>query len=215
MASIAQGQPAFRRWIVAKLAIQRQTWPAAPDAELAQWLGVTAEVLAEARELQRGLRTFGDYQKVGIDQRQVRMAMPKPVFLALLELERIRDVPRTTLLRSVVHEVLCRPQLPTHPNYQGGHGWELGGTVYRLERRAAESGKKAHRCDVACYVTTGAFEALGLRASLHRTVPTALMRGALLDLLDGRVTEFETVPSVRYMHSGVEAYMDRWQEMSE
>lgn len=212
MASRAQGAPAFRRWVTAKLAVTRQTWPAGTDEELAEWFGVTVAVLREARELQQGDRSFGGYERVDVDYQMVRTMMPEPVFAALLELERVRDVPRQTLLRSVVHHVLSLYELPDHPNYRPGHGWQYGDKLYKLDRKSAESGRKKHRWDVSCYISTGAREALSLRATLNQTVVTALLRGGLLDLLSGRITQLEVIPSVRYMPSVSRPYTVQWKE---
>lgn len=214
MAGRAQGAAAFRRWVVAKLATSVQKWPAGSEEELAEYYGVSVAAYREARELQGDQRAFGEYQKFdgGIETRRVSVIMPGPIMAAMEELGRIMDVPRPTLLRSVVQHVLTLPELPAHDNYRSGHGWTLQGVCYKLERRAAESGKKKHRSEVMTYITLGAHEALQLRANLNKTVPTALVRGGLIDLLEGRVPRIPITPSPRYMSDSCSSYVFKWKE---
>ena len=62
------------------------------------------------------------------------------------------------------------------------------------------------------YVTLGAYEALQLRASLNQTVPTALMRGGLIDVLEGRIQRLRVIPSARYMKDRCAEYAQLWME---
>jgi len=213
MAARGQAPSTFRRWVVAKLAASVQRWPSGTDEELAEHYGVSLSAYREARELQGDKRAFGEYSKFdGVQVRKVGVIMPKAIMDATQELTRILDVPATILLRSVVQHVLTQPALPKSDNYRGGHGWTLQGVCYRLERRAAESGKKRHRCEVNTMVPVGAFEALQLRAALNETVPTALMRGGLIDLLEGRIPRIPIIPSARYMHDNCSSYSEQWKE---
>jgi hypothetical protein len=213
VAGIGQGKPYFRQWLAHKLASTRQTLPKAEDQELAQWLGVTVEVLQEAQKLRQGTRSFGGFSKFdGVQTMTWRCILPCPVEWAFEELAKARDLPTGTLLRSVIHWVLTQYELPTTSNYQGGGGWTLFGTTYRLARKAAESGKAKSRCDTSAFVTRGAQEALNTRACLRSTVATALVRGGLIDLLEGRIQTIEIISNAAYMFDRAADYYPKWRE---
>lgn len=198
------GEAQFRRWLIGK--IKRARWATFRSDDIdaiAVRLGVQPSVLEEAQaelnaERQRDGKlpaAIGTRQKL-TKRRYLDLDMPKPVFEDWKRYCELRQVLSSTLLRSVVHTLLSGPDNPTWT----GRGW-----LYRGHRLVLESyfdsarKRKGWPWNAKTDVTPGSIRALTARADACGAKYTALIRGAVIDLLEGRTKRLNIVTTASAM----------------
>lgn len=192
----------FRRWLIHKL--KRSRWAARRDESVEQTakrIGVQPDVLREAQaELDAERQAEGKQPLIlGTGRvrrgprKQVFVDMPQSIFEDYRQYCAIRGLPGAVVLRSVVHTLLSGPENPRWT----GRGWFYRGQPVRMgnyaEVAAAHGG--AWPWNVKADVSDGAYRALIQRAEHLGCTYTALLRGALIELLEGRLTRLLIVTS--------------------
>lgn len=184
----------FRRWIIERL--KESQWVSYQDEDLeaeSKRLGLRPELLREAQtSLAEDCRRQGR-QPMRLGKQRMRAERGRARFEIVLprvvhEDWRIycesRELTSAVLLRSLIHGLLSRVE---QPSWLGPY-WHYRGQKQAicLERR----GQRGKYLTVLCTdITRGASHALVRRANNSNVLPSALVRGAILDLLEGRTTE--------------------------
>lgn len=166
--------------------------PSASVAETAKALGVRADVLEEAirgRALtnqRRGkpARSIGKRTMNRFDYALVRVTMPPPIYKDWSEYCQTLRVKPAAVLRSLIHEFLLTGNKPTTMT----HEWRYRGSVYQLESRFKRSVPSA-----PTRITLGAQQVLDEYADHWSVKATAIMRGLVVDLLEGRTRAMKIV----------------------
>lgn len=201
-------QLSFRGWLVKQLQIARWSAPAGlPLPAVAQKLGVTLDVLEEAlaaREAAlkasgRPLMHRGKRTRFRSDYAELKVTMPTVVYRAWQEILGTFKISSSALLRSLVHAFLLHPHRPERAQ----QAWHYQGQVYHLIGRSAIT-----RRESACTrVTRGAQIALDHHADAWSIPASAIMRGLVVDVLEGRKKRLKIVgyPELwgdpdRYLH---------------
>jgi hypothetical protein len=187
---------AFRNWLVQKL---KQTSAASrPDpartlAEQAMALGVQPDVLALAqRELAEETRAAGRRPTLkDVKKRQYyTLSMPKEVWEDWQKYCELRRLESSVLLRSLIVSLLSGPKQPTYTGlrwmYRGRRLTHEGSGEYR---KAGKHWPYVARTEL----TQGAYRALRKRADSSRATPSGMVRGMILDLLEGRLKRLRIV----------------------
>jgi len=177
--------------------------------QIAVRLGVRAELLQEAqRELDEEARRDGALPtRLGTgsgrydDLPALEIVLPKVVFRDWAQYCASRDLPHAVVLRSLVHRLLSSPK---QPSWVDGK-WRYRGKYYSICQER-HHGRGRFVTAVACKVSHGAHRALALRARHHRHRPSALMRGAIIDLLEGRAGTFQLCSQVNEMWDDPQRY---------
>ena len=203
----------FRRWLIDKL--KQSRWARVKDEtieHLAERLGVHPDVLVVAqRELDQkrraaGLRpvSLGEHQRPHqVTSKKLVLEFPKAVYDDWKQLCDLRGIPPATMLRSLIHTLLSGPQNPTWTR----RGWTYHGLRYPLDKYSHEK-KTSKKWPYATHttVTHGASAALTMRAGAAGTTVTALMRGQLIDLLEGRLARLNIINSPGSMFDDEKRY---------
>lgn len=180
----------FRAWLVKQLL--RMRWSAPPTAtlpQIAQYLGVTVDVLEEvvaerAIETQKRGRAATPRRKRALfrtDYELVRVNTPPDVAAAWKEYRGVLQITTSALLRSLVHHFLISggPR-PTSI----GRAWRYNGRVQRMKHDMPE---------ITTRITTGALTALDHYADEWGVSGMAITRGLVTDLLEGKVKRLRIV----------------------
>lgn len=170
---------------------------------MAARIGVQESVLVDAQASLDAEREAAGLPREEIGTRAQRgkrkivdLDMPERVFLDWKQYCALRDLTPAVLLRSLIHTLLSGPRNPTWT----GKGW-----LYRGERleltgyRQYMAQKREWPWAAKTMVTPGAARALQLRADATRAKPTGLVRGMVIDLLEGKLREWHLVPNVAIM----------------
>jgi hypothetical protein len=184
----------FRQWLVKQVVALR--WTAPPNAtlaEISQTLGVTVDVLEEARvareqEMKRLGRTPTSGRKRALfrtDYALARVVMPPEIMKVWREYLAVLGITSSALLRSLVHHFLLAPARPRVISKY----WQYQGQIYK---NTDERGH-ASIAEARTSITRGAEVALMHHASLWGIKALALMRGLVTELLEGRVTKLRIV----------------------
>lgn len=195
----------FREWLIRQLLLTR--WSAPSDfthEELSRHLGVTVDVIEEARRrreleiAQRGKpRHRGRKAALGLrsDHAIMRVSMPEPMRNIWHAWLRTLRVSTGALLRSLIHHFLLTGQRPVTTS----RSWHYKGAVYKI---TIDVGKK-----LETKITRGAETALDHYADLWGVTATAILRGLVVDLLEGRVQKLKVIAYTelwgdpdRYLH---------------
>jgi hypothetical protein len=181
----------FRQWLVKQvLALRWTAPPCATLAQISQKLGVTVDVLEEAKALRelkvkrlgRTPRPGGKRALLRSDYAIVRAILPPEILKAWKEYHTALRIASGALLRSLVHHFLLagapRPQVLTR-------SWRYQGQVYRIKERG--------NSEAVARVTLGALTALDHYAELWGVKPMCVVRGLMTDLLENRVTKLRIV----------------------
>ena len=156
--------------------------------ELAVELGVTPDVLVEARlnvleeRIKGGRPPPLGPKRAGSGHYQVELWMPETIFHVWKHEAERRGLDGSALLRSMIHAYLrgsWEPEsTPKHWVWRGQgydvnfHGWrQAHGTRYPYRERAL--------------ITSGAKRALGRRASRLAVRPASVLRALVLDVIEG------------------------------
>lgn len=175
------GSEAFRRWLIDRIKQTRfSVLRNEPVNELALQMGVTPEVLQraqaeKAQELAALGRRFVGKQWRGTE-RKLNLWCPARIRKDIEERATRMELTSAELVRGVVRTLLSGPDNPVLllPH------WAYDGAVYLW------SNKERH--DVVVRLSYGAYTALRLRAQKFHATPLALVRAAVVDYLEGRMT---------------------------
>jgi len=196
--STGVGAARFRRWLVDKLKASR--WPRSTNdsiVKMAKLIGVRPEVLEQAQQEldeeakqggRRRCQVGAPNRMRGVKRRKVEVQLPKRVYDDWISYCTLRQLPSPLVLRGLVHDLLTGPRQPTKMErkcYYRGRTYALTG--YRYGTKWPYVAKTD--------VTEGAARALILRATASSTTTAALLRGLVLDLLEGRVQKVTVISS--------------------
>jgi hypothetical protein len=189
----------FRKWLVERIA--ETPWPELDrDADLAEALGVSPAALDEARVLARDRLRASGRALHGRDGRRhagIVFRIPEEVRADLCLYCEHRQIFTTELLRSIVQHYLVTSQPPGRtPDRPGGYPvrWTYRG------RRLLRAQHWMH-----FRVSHGALSALERNATLCGGDRASFVRGAVLDVLEGRLRSFRIV-SMDEMWDDAERY---------
>lgn len=190
----------FRRWLIDKLKQSRWARMKGESIEhLGVRLGVQPDVLIVAqRELHRerraaGLRpiSLGEHQRPHqVTSKKLLLLFPKAVYADWKQLCDLRGIKAATMLRSLIHTLLSGPRNPTWT----GRWWIYHGRRYPLDKHSHHK-RTSKKWPYVTHttVTHGAAAALTMRADGAGTTVTALMRGQVIDLLEGRLERLNII----------------------
>lgn len=195
--SLQKSQPQvakFRRWIVKRL--KETNWVHFQDdsiEDVSRRLGLRPELLLEAKHsFEEEARRRGlEPQRTGLaalseSRRAARceVVLPVEVFRDWEAHVQARGWHGTLMLRSLVHKMLLSSKLPAVVTRT---------CIYRGKfvplRTQRNNGKGHYSTVVECDLSDGAHQALWDRARKANVSVSALLRGAILDLLEGRTTK--------------------------
>lgn len=175
------------------------------DAEFAKVLGVDVSVWLEAKAIIP--KRHGRAKRIsGTSTKKLGIEMPKTVHTALTGYAKNQDLEASVLVRSCADWVLRQHDLPTSQNYGPGEGWTLFGKTYHFNSRA----RKTERFRVQCLLSIGAHDALAVRAASATTSVHGLVRGAIIDLMEGRITTLPIIAQASYMPDDLTMYTKLW-----
>jgi len=188
----------FRRWLIEK--VKRSRWVTYPTDSLeavARRVGVQPDVLVQAQaELSAERRSAGQRavvlgtgKTVHGRRKQIDLDLPKALNDDWLAYCRARDLSSSVVLRSIIHTLLSGPENPGWT----GRSWWYRGKTHRLSNFKEVAAKGWWPYNAKTDVTPGAFRALVLRAQRLRCTYTGLVRGAIIDLLEGRTKRLNVV----------------------
>lgn len=198
----------FRRWLVDRLKASR--WPRDDSAtyeEMGRLIGVQPDVLEQAQqELIEEAKSKGRRAPLlGSPNRRVdrfhsvEVLLPKIVHEDWEAYCKRRNLTSADVLRSLVNELLTGPKQPSWINrrcWYRGSLHTLAGSVY---------GKK-WPCFAKTYISGGASRALSQRAQATGTSAAALMRGMVVDLLEGRIKRLTIITEIGSMFDDESKY---------
>jgi hypothetical protein len=191
----------FRRWLVDKVKRSRWVTYASDDVEtVAQRIGVQPDVLRQAQsELEaerqadgRPALVLGSSRLRPRKQPQLGVDMPKEVFEDWQLYCKTRDLPGGVIVRSLIHTLLSGPENPTWI----GRRWRYRGRTLKLTGYKYAVGWPYK---VKTKLSFGASRALALRAQSIGCNVAALIRGAVIDLLEGRTKRLNIITSADAM----------------
>lgn len=194
-----EGHSRFRRWLVDKVKRSRWVTYSADTAEsVARRIGVQPDVITQAqRELADERRAEGKQPMLlgtGRPQvrkrRQIDVDMPKDVHSDWVLYCKTRDLPGSVVIRSLIHTLLSGPENPRWL----GRQWRYRGRTLRLVGYK-DWIQRGWPYNIKTDVSEGAARALTLRARTFGCTPTALVRGAIIDLLEGHTKRLNIVTS--------------------
>ena len=192
---------AFRSWLVEKLVASR--WPVYrddTDESIAQRIGVTVDVLREAREVffAREAKHLRKPARLGMPRAKTRsrymlfLEPPEEVYLDWVATCKHRDQTTACLLRSVVHHVLRLKWQPSWLGRRGRRVWYYRGQwLERSQHRHRLKTDLGEPCD----------RALTERALATGVDAAAIARWGLVDLLQGKFRNFAIVTSLEALYN--------------
>lgn len=200
----------FRAWLVERVSEAKLKLPKDQKTLEAQarYLGVQSDVLEEAALARRsrieaaghqasgrdvhGIRTHGIYT------RSVALYMPDEIRALLKGLCETRRISLHDLARAATHTMLLSGTMPSYT----GRGW-----FYKGKRYGAGTGQAKMRLQEKFRISVGAYIALNRRAELNGASATGLIRGALIDVLEGRTRRLVYVDTSS-MYNDPERYLN-------
>jgi len=203
------GEAQFRKWLIAKLKQSRWGNYRGESIEtLAERLGLHPSVLVDAQaELNDDRKAAGRLPTTlgaphrrpitrAVAMAEIDLPFAEPVYRDWAEYCRLRDLTESVLLRSLIAVLLLGPSNPRWV----GRTWLYHGHVLKLEGygRCMEEHRKWPWC-VQTEIPHGAMRALTMRATALGTTATAMARGMVLELLEGRLTQLFIVPTPTQM----------------
>lgn len=184
----------FRRWLIDRLKETRyRIFSGETMDELALRLGVQPDILRTAQaEKARELHELGRDRSrrnnfwPGTRTRQLPIWCPEIVFKALNERAQYMQLMPVELTRAIVQTLLSGPDNPW---------WLINGWMYHGKRlRMRREQHKGWPWVVRLTITLGAYVALSRRAERLGVTKTALIRGAIVDYLEDRMTGAYILP---------------------
>jgi len=190
----------FRRWLVERLA--DSSWATVKGEsleELAERLWVHPDALRAAQEMlelrakkngRLPTRIDGKYDR----PRQVELTtLPREVYDDWKAYCKARDLTTDVLLRSLVHHLLSRPAQPS----------VLSVWIYKGKRlkpcRDRNGATGRWSTSIVSRISHGAHQALVRRARNANVHMTAIVRGGIIDLLEGRIKQLHIIAHPRDM----------------
>lgn len=169
----------FREWLVNLVAGTRWARVEGDVEKISKHLGVRPEVLEEARR--RGERR-------AIDTCAFVLFMPEEIFKLWKRTLELQGLEGGLLLRGLIQVLLTSAKKPTWTN----NWWMVGGKRYNMgnNRKGQNWPWK-----VKALISRGADRALVQIADHHRTTKTSLIRGQVIDYLEGRSPKVILMPS--------------------
>lgn len=190
----------FRNWLIVQL--QRTRWVRLkePPERTAERLGVTLEVLLEARRqhaenVERGELGY----KLLAESVEVTIKAPQKVFAVWTELCKDMRLEGGAVLRTLIHQLLLARENP--PQVQLNE-WQILGRSYSIKSDPS----KAWPWRMRTFVSRGAKSALRIRAARARVTETALVRAQIILFLEGKYRKMPHVVTPEQMHSTAEKY---------
>lgn len=205
----------FRDWLVSRLADTRFAgWTYEPErlGRVSDQLGVQPSVLRDACEIrqQRRRETGRPLVRKGFggasrEYPQIEVNMPGAVWHAWRDACAQAGVLPSAMLRSIVHVYLQGDWEPEHISRH----WVFKGRAFEVRDRRfhRETGKKWPYRERAV-ITRGANIALMRRAELQRASRHALLRGLVLEVVNGRLTRLVPIDATN-MWDDAERYLRR------
>ena len=203
----------FRRWLVRRL--QDTCWVRVREElveSTAVRLGVQPSVLREAQaELDAAVVAAGKTPPSRSGQAAGRtpgqshrceVVLPDRVHQDWQAYCQSREVPSSTMLRSLVHRMLMSNRLPAQARDRQCH--YRGRLVKATLQRNHGTGHFA--TSVECFISAGARQVLIARSRAARTTISALLRGTIIDLLEGRTTKVVLLHSINEMWNDPQRY---------
>lgn len=178
------------------------------DEEFARVLGVDVSVWREAREIIPTRHGRATRNTVGTSTKKLGIEMPGQVHGALSAYAKNQDLEASVLVRSCVDWILKCPVVPDSSNYGPGEGWTLFGKTYRFNSKA----RKTERFRVQCLISLGAHDALAIRAASAKTSVHGLVRGSIIDLMEGKIRTLPIVAQAAYMSDDASMYKKLWKK---
>lgn len=196
----------FRQWLVARLAATRLARPSSmTDEEFAALIGVHPSVWEEAN---RRIPTRRGRAKISgrTPTKKFGLEMPAQLYSALEAYASNQDLQASVLVRSCVDWVLRQPDIEVKGNYAAGSYWTFLGKSFTFNSKAR--GVDRHR--VQASLSVGAYDALNMRATVLGTSAFGLVRGAVVDLMEGKIRTLPVLAQAAYMFSDASRYMEHW-----
>ena len=198
----------FRQWLVVRLSSTRVAKPESmSDSEFAASLGVHPSVWEEAKQRipsRRGKSKLVERtptKKIGIE-------MPKALYDALGSYADNQDLQSSVLVRSCVDWVLRRDTVDVTGNYASGARWTFIGKSFTFNSKA----RGIERFRIQAALSIGAYDALNIRASMLGTSAFGLVRGSVIDLMEGKIKTLPVVAQAAYMFDDANKYMEYWKK---
>jgi len=194
-----EGESRFRRWLIDKVKRSRWVTYNADTVEVvALRIGVQPYVITQAQRELADERTaagklpmvLGTGRTQRRKRRQIDVDMPKTVHEDWLAYCKTRDLPGSVVIRSLVQTLLSGPDNPSWI----GRSWRYRGRMLTLTG-SKQFLTRGWPYNVKTDVSEGAARALAVRATNLGCTPTALVRGAVIDLLEGRTKRLNIVNS--------------------
>jgi len=173
----------FRRWLIEQLKTRRWRTIAGETVEVrAARLGVDLDVLEEATresadefrrqgKLRRQLGSRAFYPE---DYADLEVTMPPKIHEDWSTFCSVTRLKSSVLLRSLVHDFLLTRSRPRNI----GRSWQYGGERLKIKPKG--------RFHAKTQITRGAESALEHYAKLWDVTTTGIVRGIIVDLLEGR-----------------------------
>lgn len=184
----------FRRFLVNLLTRTHWAKTETDPNVLAPRLGLQPDVIVEARALQN--------RRHSIETCAFTLQMPKSIFEYWNRTSEAQQAPGALLLRGLIQVLLSQAKLPTWT----GKSWFFRG------KRVALSGiphGKNWPWKQKTLISRGADRALAEIATHHKTTKTGLVRGHVIDYLEGRAPRLILISSEQ-MHSDPRRYTKLW-----
>lgn len=186
-------QLTFRAWLVRQLQVVRWSSPdGEPIAETAKTLGVRVDVLEEAiaaralTNIARGKprRALGKRALHRFDYALIRLTMPAVVREDWMRYCEALRVSPAIVLRSLIHQFLLTGNRPSTMTA----AWHYRGAVHSLSRAVRSVSPNS-----PTRITRGAQQVLDEYADLWGVRPSAIVRGLVIDMLEGRTRALQIV----------------------
>lgn len=203
----------FRRELIERLALTNDARSVAHYGHqegLADRLGVTEDVLAEAAVLARAGFAPKVWSTSGAQVLRMEMNPTAPLAMALSGCATDIDVKPITLVRSMLHAAMLSTCEPS-PREKYSKWGPLPGSEAIRKRYTDLSQINVtgnHRYSMRPLITVGLRDALDRRAQAYGTTRARYVLLWLAELVDGRLVHFKIVPvEVRQMLDAADAYV--------
>jgi hypothetical protein len=179
------------------------------DTALRLWVHPDALVAAQQalredrQKIGRAVPHVGSNTRIAAQRKFVELMFPKEIWGDWQAYCKLRQQAPRTILRSVVHTLLLSPQNPKWV----GRGWWYHGRRWKLSGYTSEYRHKRWPCVTPTEITIGAYQALARRSAVLGCPPTALMRGGVIELLEGRMKQLQIVSQISEMWDDAARYV--------
>lgn len=149
--------------------------------------------------LKRARAEYGT--KIAVETHGIFLSLPEVIFEEYKVRCATNQLEHSVLLRGLIQQLLLSGRKPAWL----GRGWFLGGKRFLMR------GKHGERWpwNIRAEVSRGAERALEEIAKKYRTTKTGLVRGQVIDYLDGKVTKLVLIDATQ-MSNTARAYTKLW-----